>query len=58
MATAPRRILEARNGVGTPQARLGVGGTITLKVAGFGQIPADARAVLVNLTGVDPHRPT
>ena len=54
VATAPTRILDTRYGVGAAKARLGVGGTITLKVAGVGQVPADARAVLVNLTGVAP----
>lgn len=54
VATAPTRILDTRYGVGSAKARLGAGGTITLQVAGVGQVPADARAVLVNLTGVDP----
>ena len=54
VVTAPTRILDTRYGVGTAKARLGVGGTITLKVAGVGQVPADTRAVLVNLTGVAP----
>lgn len=36
----------------TPVARIGPGGVLTVKVAGVGGIPADATAVVVNLTAV------
>jgi hypothetical protein len=54
VTTAPTRILDTIDGIGAGKARLGAGSTLTLKVAGVGQVPADARAVLVNLTGVGP----
>ncbi|WP_328781499.1 PKD domain-containing protein [Streptomyces canus] len=52
--TAPTRFLDTRNGTGAPAEPLGADGTLTVKVAGVDGIPADAGAVLVNLTGVAP----
>jgi hypothetical protein len=51
---APARILDTRTGVGAPQARVGAGQTITLKVAGAGGVPADATGVILNLTVAAP----
>ncbi|MEV5841166.1 PKD domain-containing protein [Streptomyces sp. NPDC051985] len=50
----PTRFLDTRNGTGAPAGRLGANRTLTVKVAGTHGVPADATAVLVNLTGVAP----
>lgn len=51
----PSRILDTRTGVGAPAARLGPGGTLTLRVAGVGGLPpAGAAAVVMNVTAVSP----
>ncbi|MGW1799189.1 PKD domain-containing protein [Streptomyces sp. NPDC001984] len=50
----PTRFLDTRNGTGAPAGPLGANGTLTVKVAGVHGVPADAAAVLVNLTGVAP----
>jgi hypothetical protein len=52
--TSPTRFLDSRNGTGAPAGPLGAGGTLTVKVTGVDGVPADAAAVLVNLTGVAP----
>ncbi|MEV6946309.1 PKD domain-containing protein [Streptomyces sp. NPDC051172] len=52
--TSPTRFLDTRNGTGAPAEPLGADGTLTVKVAGVDGVPADAGAVLVNLTGVGP----
>ncbi|MGW0422765.1 PKD domain-containing protein [Streptomyces sp. NPDC003015] len=52
--TAPTRFLDTRNGMGAPAEPLGPNGSLTVKVAGVDGVPADASAVLVNLTGVAP----
>lgn len=47
----PFRILDTRTGVGTGgPGVLGPDATITLQVAGVGGVPAEATAVVVNLT--------
>jgi hypothetical protein len=48
--TSPYRILDTRIGTGAPLASIGPGGTLTLQVAGVGPVPADATAVIINLT--------
>ncbi|SHM98500.1 PKD domain-containing protein [Actinacidiphila paucisporea] len=50
----PTRILDTRSGVGSPAGAVGANGTVALKVAGIGAVPAAARAVMVNLTGTGP----
>ncbi|WP_405518342.1 PKD domain-containing protein [Streptomyces canus] len=50
----PTRFLDTRDGTGAPAGRLGANSTLTVKVAGAHGVPADASAVLVNLTGVAP----
>ncbi|WP_043667080.1 PKD domain-containing protein [Streptomyces xylophagus] len=50
----PTRFLDTRNGTGAPAHSLGANGTLTVKVAGVAGVPADATAVLVNLTAVGP----
>jgi hypothetical protein len=48
--TSPYRILDTRNGTGAPVGTLGPGATLTLQVAGVGPVPANASAVIINLT--------
>ncbi|MFJ8138437.1 beta strand repeat-containing protein [Streptomyces sp. NPDC096013] len=52
--TSPTRFLDTRNGTGAAAEPLGAGGTLTVKVTGVDGVPANATAVLVNLTGVAP----
>lgn len=54
----PVRVLDTREGVGAPQARIGAGGVVDLLVAGRNGVPADARAVVLNVTGVAPSAAT
>jgi len=50
----PVRVLDTINGIGTPVRRLGPGGFLDVHVAGVGGVPNDAKAVVLNLTGVGP----
>jgi PKD repeat protein len=52
----PTRLLDTRTGTGTGGriAKVLNGGTLTLKVAGVGSIPADAKAVALNVTVANP----
>lgn len=50
----PTRILDTRYGTGSTKAPLGSKSKLSVKVAGTNGVPAGARAVLVNLTGVNP----
>ncbi|MGY5009612.1 PKD domain-containing protein [Streptomyces sp. 900105755] len=50
----PTRVLDTRNGTGALVGPLGANSTLTVRVAGVHGVPADATAVLVNLTGVTP----
>ncbi|MFF9210667.1 MULTISPECIES: hypothetical protein [unclassified Streptomyces] len=51
----PQRFLDTRSGIGAPKARVGAGGTVKLKVAGVGGIPATGvTAVVMNVTAVAP----
>jgi glucose/arabinose dehydrogenase len=45
----PTRLLDTRAGTGVAAGKLAAGGAITLKVSG-GAVPADAKAVVLNLT--------
>ena len=49
----PTRLLDTRHGTGAPQAPVASGGTVRLKIAGNGTIPAGVTAVALNLTAVD-----
>ena len=51
---APARILDTRTPTGGHQAPLGAGEVATLAVRGAGGVPADATAVVVNVTAVSP----
>lgn len=50
----PARILDTRDGTGAPAAKVGPGQTIDVVVLGQGGVPADATAVVVNLTVTQP----
>lgn len=49
-AAGPIRILDTRSGLGVPKGKVAQNGYAKVKVAGNGSIPADARAVAINLT--------
>lgn len=53
-AIQPVRLLDTRNGIGAPRAPVGEGQTITLAVRSQGGIPADADAVVLNVTATEP----
>jgi uncharacterized protein (DUF1501 family) len=53
ISTSPARVLDTREGVGAPLARLGRG-ELKLGLAGTAGIPAAASAVLMNVTVVQP----
>ena len=53
-ALDPVRLLDTRAGTGAPRARIGTGGVVDLRVAGVAGVPADATAVVLNVTGVTP----
>jgi hypothetical protein len=57
-ALDPVRVLDTREGLGAPQARVGAGGVVDLLVAGTRGVPADATAVVLNVTGVAPSAAT
>jgi hypothetical protein len=61
----PCRAFDTRSGTGlcpgagtVPKAPLGAGRTLTVKVAGVAGVPANATAVVLNLTAVDASEPT
>jgi hypothetical protein len=53
MPVNPVRILDTRNGTGSPKAKLAGGTTLALQVAGANGIPAGITALVINLTAVD-----
>lgn len=53
----PVRILDTRSGVGAPAGPLGPGDEITLSVGGVAGVPANATAVVVNLTATQAASP-
>jgi len=57
---SPARILDTRNGTGVPgnaMGQLGTGGTLDLQVTGAGGVPANATAVVLNVTAADSPGP-
>jgi hypothetical protein len=57
---SPVRVLDTRAGLGTPGGavgQLGTQGTIDLTVAGVGGVPANATAVVLNVTAADSPGP-
>jgi hypothetical protein len=52
-ADGPTRILDTRKGLGAAKAKVGAGSFIKLKIAAIGSIPANVKAVALNLTVTD-----
>jgi hypothetical protein len=50
---SPSRLLDTRDGTGAPKQKLGADKAIDLQVTGRGGVPADASAVVLNLTATD-----
>jgi len=55
---SPARVLDTRTPTGGHQGALGPNEVVTLPVRGAGGVPADATAVVVNVTGVAPSADT
>jgi len=56
----PARILDTRDGTGVPgnaMGQLGTGGTLDVQVTGAGGVPANATAVVLNVTAADSPGP-
>ena len=51
---SPVRVLDTRNGTGAPAGPLAAGASLDLPIAGGPVVPAGARAVVLNVTGVEP----
>lgn len=49
----PKRALDTRNGTGAPVGPLGAGKSMTLTVAGVAGVPANASAVIMNVTAAN-----
>jgi hypothetical protein len=52
---APSRMLDTRTGLGTTAGKVQAGHSVRLKAAGVGQVPADATAVILNVTETQPN---
>jgi V8-like Glu-specific endopeptidase len=50
----PARVLDTRTGTGAPAAKVGPGQEIALQVTGRGGVPANAGAVVLNVTVTEP----
>lgn len=46
----PARVVDTRDGTGTPQVKIGPGQTVDVQITGAGGVPAGAAMVAVNLT--------
>ena len=57
-ALDPVRLLDTRTGTGAQRARVATGGVVDLLVAGTAGVPAEATAVVLNVTGVAPSAAT
>ena len=66
VGTTPLRVVDTRNAVGAPKARIAPGATLSVPMAGAAvrrpdgsatTVPADATAVAVNVTAVEPSNP-
>ncbi|MFE2165071.1 hypothetical protein ACFXB3_08355 [Streptomyces sp. NPDC059447] len=52
---APTRLMDSREGLGVPKAKVGATGTVTLQVAGTANIPpTGVTAVVLNVTATEP----
>ena len=52
--TNPTRILDTRNGTGSPATKVGANATLELQVGGVAGVPADALAATLNVTVTNP----
>ena len=52
-AITPRRVLDTRNGIGAPAAALAAGQTLELATTAIAGVPANADAVVLNMTAVN-----
>lgn len=50
---APARVLDTRNGIGVPKAKLGPNASLALQVGGVAGVPAGVTAVLLNVTAAN-----
>jgi hypothetical protein len=57
-AMPPQRLLDTRYGVGTEQQPIGPDRTIRLEVAGHGQIPSNATAIVLNVAAMNEGTPS
>ena len=57
-AVDPVRVLDTREGLGAPRTTVPAGGVVDVQVAGTRGVPADATAVVLNVTGVAPSSAT
>jgi hypothetical protein len=57
-AISPVRVLDTRAGIGAPAVRVPAGGVVDLQVSGRNGVPADATAVVLNVTGAGPSTAT
>lgn len=55
---APERLIDTRNGTGTPAARLGQGATLDVSLADGTPVPPTATGVIVNITAADSDAPS
>jgi len=53
-AVDPIRVVDSRTGLGTTKQPFGPGETRNVQVAGVGGVPANATAVMLNVTAADP----
>lgn len=58
VGATPRRIFDTRTGAGGPKAKLGAGQSRNLAVAGANGVPANATAVVANLTATGISAPS
>lgn len=53
-ASSPTRLMDTRKGKGVRLGTVGAGGVVDLQVSGVGGVPADATAVTLTVTAVQP----
>jgi sugar lactone lactonase YvrE len=53
----PTRVLDTRSGVGTAAGKVPKAGTVEVSLSGVAGIPADASAVVLNVTATEPEAP-
>ncbi len=51
---SPARLVDTREGKGAPLAQIAQGGVLEFTAVGVGGVPADATAVILNVTGAGP----